>query len=155
MLAAVDGDLNGARAAFTDALHVHQHTSGPFELGRTLLAFGTVLRRAKRRQEARDVLVRAHKTFDALDARLWVIAAGNEMRRIGGRSPSGAKLTPTEQKVAELVATGRTNKQVAAALSLTVHTVEANLTRVYHKLGVRSRTELALRLVVVGHNDGG
>jgi DNA-binding CsgD family transcriptional regulator len=60
----------------------------------------------------------------------------------GGRR-AGDELTATERRVAELVAEGRTNKEVAAALFVTVLTVESNLTRIYSKLGIRSRTELA------------
>ncbi|MEO8289542.1 MAG: LuxR C-terminal-related transcriptional regulator, partial [Gaiellaceae bacterium] len=64
----------------------------------------------------------------------------------GGRSPSGGLLTPTEQRIAELVAEGRSNKEVAAALFVTAKTVETNLSRIYAKLGIHSRTELARRL---------
>ena len=65
------------------------------------------------------------------------------MARIGGRAPSGLDLTPVERRVAELVAAGRTNREVATALFLSVRTVEGHLSRVYAKLGVRSRVELA------------
>jgi DNA-binding NarL/FixJ family response regulator len=65
-----------------------------------------------------------------------------QLARIGGRAPSSGELTPTEQRVAELVAGGRSNKEVATELVLSVHTVEAALTSIYRKLDVRSRTEL-------------
>jgi DNA-binding NarL/FixJ family response regulator len=68
------------------------------------------------------------------------------MGRIGGRAPSPLDLTPTEQEVAELVGRGLTNREVANALFLSVSTVEANLRRIYRKIGVRSRTELSRRL---------
>ena len=77
-------------------------------------------------------------------APLWEQRAHDELDRIGGRARSDG-LTPTEARVAELVAAGRSNKEVADALFVTVRTVEANLTRVYAKLGIRSRTELASR----------
>jgi DNA-binding NarL/FixJ family response regulator len=70
----------------------------------------------------------------------------------GGRR-AGDELTATERRVAELVAEGRTNKEVAAALFVTVLTVESNLTRIYSKLGIRSRTELAAR--GIGADDEG
>jgi DNA-binding CsgD family transcriptional regulator len=77
---------------------------------------------------------------------LWAERAREEIRRIGLRPSRDGGLTDTEQKVAELVAAGRTNKEVAGELFLSVKTVEANLSRIYRKLGVRSRTELSRRL---------
>ena len=71
---------------------------------------------------------------------------GAELGRIGGRAPAGGRLTPTELRAAELVALGRSNKEVAAALFVSTKTVEANLSRIYAKLGVQSRMELALLL---------
>jgi DNA-binding CsgD family transcriptional regulator len=119
----------------------------PFELGRTLLCLGVAQRRAKRRGGARASLERATATFDRLGARLWAERARAELARVGGRAPSRHDLTPTERRVAELVAKGRTNKEIAAGLFLSVKTVEASLTRTYAKLGVRSRTELARRIL--------
>jgi DNA-binding CsgD family transcriptional regulator len=110
-----------------------------------LLALGAVERRAKRWADARRSLGEAHLTFDGLGARLWAVRAREELSRVPGRAPRGSRLTPTERRVAELVAEGRTNKEVAGALFVTVKAVEANLSRVYAKLGVRSRTELANR----------
>ena len=78
--------------------------------------------------------------------RLWAEKARAELARIGGRPPATGDLTPTERRVAELVAEGRSNKEVAAALFVSVKTVEANLTRIYAKLGVHSRTEMAREL---------
>jgi len=102
-----------------------------------------VERRAKRKREARDALSKAQEIFDALGAALWAEKARAELGRIGGRAPSSVDLTPTETRVAELVAAGGTNREVADALFLSVHTIEANLKRIYRKLGIRSRTELA------------
>ena len=87
----------------------------------------------------------ARGAFAALGAALWEEKAAAELGRIGGRRASGAELTPAEERVAALVADGRTNKQVAAALFLTERTVEFHLTHAYRKLGVRSRAELARR----------
>ena len=81
--------------------------------------------------------------FERLGAPLWADQTRAELARIGGRTPSGAELTEGEQRIAALVAEGSTNREVAAALFLTVHSVETALTRVYRKLGVRSRAELA------------
>jgi DNA-binding CsgD family transcriptional regulator len=106
---------------------------------------GTVERRAKRKREARDTLSRALEVFERLGAVSWAERARGELARIGGRAPSPLDLTPTEGRVAELVAAGSTNREVADALFLSIHTVEANLKRIYRKLGIRSRTELASR----------
>jgi DNA-binding NarL/FixJ family response regulator len=77
---------------------------------------------------------------------LWARRARAELARIGGRPPRQGALTPTERLVAELAASGRTDREIAQELFMSVKTVGANLSRVYHKLGVRSRTELAATL---------
>jgi DNA-binding CsgD family transcriptional regulator len=140
---AARGDLVGASAAADEALREHDRLPLPFELGRTLLVRGAVERRAKRKREARDTLTKALEVFNGLGAALWADKARAELARIGGRAPSSLDLTPTEDKVAALVAAGSTNREVADALFVSVHTVEANLKRIYRKLGIRSRTELA------------
>ena len=105
-------------------------------------------RRAKQRAAARQSLEQALDGFDRLGARLWSERTRAELARISDRAPSPDALTATEQRVAALVAVGRTNPEVAAELFLTVNTVEKTLTRIYTKLGVRSRTELARKLAV-------
>jgi len=81
-----------------------------------------------------------------LCARLWADRARAELGRIGGRPSTPYELTETEKNIAALVARGRTNQEAADALFISPSTVQANLKRVYQKLGVRSRTELAARL---------
>jgi DNA-binding CsgD family transcriptional regulator len=139
-------DLDGALAGFEDALTEHARTQDPFQHARTLLALGTTRRRAKQRASARETLEQALAVFETIGAPLWSEKARAELGRIGGRAPSRDALTPSEERIAALVAEGRTNREVAAALFVTEHTVEAALTRVYRKLGVRSRAELAHRL---------
>jgi DNA-binding CsgD family transcriptional regulator len=146
LVAAARGDLEGAEEHLLRSLHEHARARHPFELGRTLLVAGAVRRRMRQKRGARDLLERALTTFEDLGAPLWTAKASAELARIGGRAPSGVGLTPTEEQVARLVAGGRTNHEVAAALFVSVHTVEANLKRVYRKLDVRSRTELARKL---------
>jgi DNA-binding CsgD family transcriptional regulator len=141
-----EGDTDGALAAFDEALHEHRRTPGAFERCRTLLALGSGQRRARRLRAARETLHAALTGFEELGAPLWAGQTRAELGRIGGRTSSRDELTPAEQRVATLVAEGRTNKEVAAALVVSVHTVEAALTQVYRKLDVRSRTELARRL---------
>jgi ATP/maltotriose-dependent transcriptional regulator MalT len=145
LLEAAEGDLDAARGSLAEALAQHARIDQPFELGRTLLVQGTVERRAKHRTPAREALTRALEIFDTLGARLWAEKAAMELARIPGRTRSPGELTETERRVAELVARGLSNKEVAGKLFVTVRAVEANLSKVYAKLGVRSRTELATR----------
>jgi len=143
LVLAARGDLAGASAAADEAVREHDRLPLPFELGRTLMVRGAVERRAKRKREARDTLTKAVEVFDGLGAALWADKTRAELARIGGRAPSSLDLTPTEDRVAALVAAGSTNREAADALFVSIHTVEANLKRIYRKLGVRSRTELA------------
>jgi len=146
LLLAARGDLAGAQASFDRALAEHERTVDPFQLGRTLLALGATQRRAKQRGAARMTLEHALTIFETVGAPLWAEKARAELRRIGGRAPSGGELTEAERRIAALVAEGRTNREVAAALFITEHTVEGALTRAYQKLGVHSRAELTARL---------
>jgi len=142
-LLAATGDLTDALASLEAALRHHGRFAVPLELGRTLLAKGQVLRRLKQKRAARETLQEALDIFERLGAPLWAGQATAELARIGLRPPAPLGLTPTEERVAELVAAGQTNREVAQALFVSVHTVEDNLRRIYRKLGVRSRTELA------------
>ena len=146
LLSASVGDLADALAAFDRALERHRALDQPFELGRTLFAQGQALRRTKKWRLARDSLGRSLAIFERLGAGLWADKARTEMARIGGRPPGPEGLTATEREVAGLVASGLTNREAASALFLSVSTVEANLRRIYGKLGVRSRTELSRKL---------
>jgi DNA-binding CsgD family transcriptional regulator len=147
LVAAAGGDLEAAASHLERALRAHERLPQPFELGRTLLVQGITARRAKQRAVARAALGRALEVFDALGAPLWAEKAAAELERVPGRRRgSGPGLTATERRVAELAAHGLANKEIAAALFVSIRTVEANLTNVYRKLGARSRAELAHRL---------
>lgn len=146
LLQAARGDLEGAFASFDDALSEHARTTDPFHHARTLLALGRTQRRAKKRGAARRTLEDALVRFETVGAPLWAERTRAELARIGGRAPSGDELTEAERRIAGLVAEGRSNRDVAAALFLTEHSVETALTRIYRKLGVRSRGELTHRL---------
>ena len=118
----------------------------PFELARTLLALGTVQRRVQQKRAARESLQLAGDLFERLGARVWLEKARSEQRRIGGRTASDDQLSETERQIVELVVAGRRNREVAAELSLSPNTVAWNLSKIYRKLGVSSRTELAARV---------
>ena len=102
-------------------------------------------RRVKRRREARATLL-ALALFEKIGAALWAERARGELRRISGRAPTTGALTPAEERVAALVVQGKTNREVAAALFLSDRTVEGHLSRIFGKLGIRHRTELARAL---------
>ena len=113
----------------------------PFELGRCLLALGTAQRKARQRRDAAATLDEAATVFDTLGARRWqALAQAQRARLAPGHDDS---LTPTERRIAGLVAAGQSNPEIAATLYVSVKTVEANLTRIYRKLGLRSRVDLA------------
>lgn len=149
LLLAADDDLTGALAALDDAVARYEGVPLPFEHGRTLLALGTVQRRMRRRKAARETLTGALEVFDGLGAALCAEQTRAELARIGGRSAGSGELTLAEERVAALVAEGKSNKEVAAALVLSVHTVEAALTSIYRKLDVHSRTEMARKLAKI------
>jgi DNA-binding CsgD family transcriptional regulator len=146
LLSAAEGDLDAALTSCEQALETHERMPAPFERARTLLIYGMILRRTKRRKAAREAIGSALSIFEALPAPVWADNARAELARTGGRAPSGVGLTESERRIAELVAAGKSNKVTAATLFLSVHTVEDALKRTYRKLDVRSRTELSRRL---------
>jgi DNA-binding CsgD family transcriptional regulator len=146
LIAAAEGDLSKASAQIERALAEHARNRVPFHEARTYLALGSIERRRRHRRAARAALERALAEFERLGAPLWALQARAELARVGGRAPSRGKLTPTELKVAELVAEGLATKEVAARLFVSPRTVDGHLAHIYAKLGVRSRTDLAHRL---------
>ena len=146
LIASARGELDEALEASQRALREHERLEWPLERGRTLLVTGAILRRAGRRRDATSLLSEARSAFAALRNPLWLARVEGEERRLGGRRGPSDELTPTEERVAELAGQGLRNTEVAAQLYVTPKTVEATLSRVYRKLGVRSRTELAGRL---------
>jgi DNA-binding CsgD family transcriptional regulator len=145
MLADNDQEADGL---FAEALRHHDHRVTPYERARTQLAYGERLRRGRRRAEARVQLRSALDTFEGAGAMLWAERARTELHATGEtarkRNVSTLDaLTPQELRVARLVATGSSNKDVAAQLFLSRRTVEYHLGKVFTKLGVASRVELA------------
>jgi DNA-binding CsgD family transcriptional regulator len=128
---------------FERALELSSDVELPIERARTLLAAGVAYRRMKQRSRARAALLDALHIFQRTPAMLWAARTQAELARIGGRTASRDQLTPSEAKVAQLVAQGYSNREVAESLFITVRTVESNLTRIYRKLNVRSRAQLA------------
>ena len=151
LLASGDGELEAALVVYEEALAWHDRAEIPLDRGRTLLALGAAQRRVKRRREARATLEQALALFEKIGAALWAERARGELRRISGRAPTTGALTPAEERVAALVVQGKTNREVAAALFLSDRTVEGHLSRIFGKLGVRHRTELARALATLNH----
>ena len=142
------GDPAEAERLFGAALEMHERAARPFERARTELAFGEFLRRLRRRAQARTYLRAALERFEALGSALWSERARNELRASGEtarkRDPSTLdQLTAQEVHIAQLVAEGRTNRDVAGQLFLSPRTIDFHLRNVYRKLGIASRMELA------------
>ena len=142
LVAAASGDVQGALELLGQAIAEHAAVGDPFGSARAQLALGTVRRRARQKSPARAATAAALEGFESLGATCWAERARAELGRIGGRTRAEG-LTAAERRVASLVAEGRTNREIAAALFLGERTVASHLTHIYAKLGVRSRTELA------------
>jgi DNA-binding CsgD family transcriptional regulator len=145
LVAAANVEVDAAMSLLADAATLHEEADDPFGRAQALLALGAVRRRDRKKRLARDALAEALALFEECGAEGWAGRARSELGAVGGRRRQEG-LTPAEQRVAELVAEGRTNREVAATLVLGERTVETHLTHIYAKLGVRSRTELARTL---------
>ncbi|MDQ1495892.1 MAG: hypothetical protein QOG69_2375 [Actinomycetota bacterium] len=142
MLQAGRGDVTAALATAERALTEHRRLPMPFEHARSQLLLGQLQRRQRRRDAAAATLQEALQTFEQLGTPLWAERAKAELARgVSGRRRSHG-LTATEEHVAELAASGMTNRDIAAALFISPKTVEVNLSRIYRKLNIRSRTQL-------------
>lgn len=144
--ALIEAARGDSEAAAVSARAAVATASEPMEAARALLVSGAIERRRKRKTHARAALEDAADRFTALGAPLWADRARAELNRTGLQHADAGELTPTERRVAELAAAGSKNREIAAALFMSLKTVEANLSRVYAKLGVRSRAELARRV---------
>lgn len=145
-IAAARGELEDALASTARALHAHRLFADPFERARTLLVHGGALRRAQQKRAARTTLSDALETFTRLGAATWTEETRAELDRIGGRSTATSGLSANERRIADLAADGLSNKEISEALFLSTKTVEATLSRVYRKLGVRSRSAIGRAL---------
>jgi DNA-binding CsgD family transcriptional regulator len=147
MLLAAQGDLDAAFAAVRRAMVEHERVAMPFERARSLLLLGQIQRRQRQKDIAASTLAAALAAFEALGTPLWADRTRGELQRVKvGHQQAGA-LTASEHRVAELAASGMTNREIASALFISPKTVETNIGRVYRKLGIHRRAEL-------GHHFG-
>ncbi|MCG7592727.1 LuxR family transcriptional regulator [Mycobacterium sp. PSTR-4-N] len=146
LVCAARGDLEGAEAAAVTALTFHERLPIPLEKARTQLVLGQLQRRQRRRQAAAATVAEAVSTFENLGARLWQHRAEAELSRLTGARDNTTLLTPAEERVARHAAAGLSNNEIATELFLSPKTVEMNLSKVYRKLGIRSRAQLHSRL---------
>jgi len=135
------GDPGAAVQAVAAVIPEARERRLPFEFGRCLLVLGTAQRKARQRRDAAVSLDEAVATFGGLGAVRWQALAAAQRARL--RPGTDSALTATERRIAGLVAAGHTNAEIAAMLYISVKTVEANLTRIYRKLGLRGRVDLA------------
>jgi DNA-binding CsgD family transcriptional regulator len=142
------GDPAAAVSTLAEAVDQPEHSRGvnALEHARTVLELGVALRSARHKRDARVTLERAAEAFGGLGALRWESLARSEVRRIGGRSPADGLFSETERLIVAQVLAGRRNREVAELLHLSPNTVAWNLSRIYRKVGVASRTELAARL---------
>jgi DNA-binding CsgD family transcriptional regulator len=145
ILLAAERDVTGALES-VNALDLDAASQLPFELGWTWLTKGRLHRRAKQRRAAADALREAGAIFARLGASAWAERARDELEVVGPRRRAPDELTATELRVAELAATGLTNREIAQTAFMSEKTVEAHVARVYRKLGIRSRAELGAQM---------
>jgi DNA-binding CsgD family transcriptional regulator len=152
-LAAARGDLVGAATAFDRALLEHDRLPMPFERARTVLAKGQLHRRRKEKRLADETLRAALDGFESLGATVWAERARMELARVGRRPHAPAQLTETERRVAELAASGLSNRRIAERAFLAPKTVDNVLGRVYQKLDIHSRAELGGQMAAGAVDD--
>jgi DNA-binding CsgD family transcriptional regulator len=144
LAAAQAGDLDAAAESARAAVAAHETAPLRVELARSLLALGQIERRLKARKQSRGALARAQALAREMGHKPLQAQIDRELPRVAA-ARSGHDLTATEQRVAELIAAGATNRDAAAALFVSVRTVETHVAAIYRKLGVRTRAELARR----------
>ncbi len=154
LLLAAQGDLDRAIERMEAALAEHARRTLPLEYGRTLIEKGAIQRRAKHKSAAKRTLTQAVEILEPLGTAIWLSRARDELGRIGlRRSVASDGLTPAQERVAELVAAGMANREIANTLYMSQRSVEAHLTKIYRELGVRSRAQLAASLATAGTGD--
>ena len=142
MWLAAQGDVGAAARRAQEAMAEHDRLPMPFERARTQLLLGQLQRRQRQKELSRATLREALHAFEAMGTPLWADRARAELVRAEAVPTRDLALTASELRVAELAASGMTNKDVAAALFISPKTVEAHLARIYRKLGIKTRAEL-------------
>jgi DNA-binding NarL/FixJ family response regulator len=146
MWLAAKGEVDAAVEMTNRAMAEHDRMPMPFERARTRLLLGKLQRRRRLKDTAAKTLAEALAEFEEVGAPLWANHVRTELARTNVRHNPALQLTPSEQQVAGLAASGMANRDIAATLFIGVKTVEHNLSRVYAKLGIRSRAELGRRM---------
>ena len=141
-IALARGDVEEARASVRHALEAHASGDVPLELARSLFVAGQVERKTGQRKAAALHLDAALASFERIGAAIWAARARAERDRLGLHAGNPGELTPSEERIAGLAATGRRNREIAAQLGVSEKTVEVSLSRAYDKLGIRTRAEL-------------
>jgi ATP/maltotriose-dependent transcriptional regulator MalT len=155
LILAAQGEVEEAERAVERGLVEFERLPMEIERARSLLALGRIRRRLRKRRAAKAALDRALEIYESAGSARWAEQAHSEIDAIGLRpAAEGDELTPAEARVAELVASGLSNKEVAAALVVSPKTVEAHLGRIYRKLEIRRRSELSA-LMAKGERAGG
>jgi DNA-binding CsgD family transcriptional regulator len=142
MWLAATGDVTGAMRMAEQAMVEHERLPMPFERARTMVLLGQLQRRQRQKEAASSTLRDALGIFEDLGTPLWADRARADLARTNVTPTHETVLTPSERRVAELAASGMTNRDVAAALFISPKTVESNLARIYRKLGIKTRAEL-------------
>jgi DNA-binding NarL/FixJ family response regulator len=150
MLLAARHDMSEALGATHRAMAAHERLSMPFERARTQMLLGQLQRRQRGRESAAAALREAVATFEELNTPLWADRARISLDRIHFGRAAAKALTSAERRIADLAAAGTSNHDIASSLFISQKTVEAHLSRVYRKLGIRSRAELGRRLDQLG-----
>jgi DNA-binding NarL/FixJ family response regulator len=146
MWLAAQGDVEAATSMAQQAMAVHARLPMPFESARTQLLLGQLQRRGRLGEAATASLSAASSAFESMGTPLWLKRTQDELVSARVNRSGDQRLTPSQRRIAELAASGMTNRDVAAALFISLKTVEAGLTSVYRKLGITSRTDLGNRM---------
>jgi len=136
-----------AEALYLESIEALANVRGRVHGARSRLVYGEWLRRRRRRSDAREQLQAAHDVFTDMGARHFAERARRELAASGERAPrrhlgTGLSLTPQEERIAQLAATGATNAEIADKLFLSASTVDYHLRKVYRKLHLTSRRQL-------------
>jgi len=141
VLASMEGDPRQAASDLSEAIARWGDHPFPIEVARAYHSLGAIERRAHRRGAARYAFSEAARRYGEMGAHPWRLAVESELDKLNG--PRGLGLSDTEARIVDLVSRGATNREIARSTFLSVKAVEANLTRLYRRFGVRNREQLS------------